>query len=91
MEIGAWSYIGPHCVIEAGSRIGRGSVVRAGTRVRGSFPDFAVLEGSPAQVVGDSRDGDETLLQRHPQCREHHAAWTAAPAPGPADDDTHRR
>ena len=48
-------------------------------------------EGSPAQVVGDSRDGDETLLQRHPQCREHHAAWTAAPAPGPADDDTHRR
>lgn len=91
VEIGAWSYIGPHCVIEAGSRIGRGSVVRAGTRVRGSFPDFAILEGSPAQVVGDSRDGDATLLQRHPQCREHHAAWTAAPAPGPADDDTHRR
>ena len=24
VEIGAWSYIGPHCVIEAGSRIGRG-------------------------------------------------------------------
>ncbi|NRT58175.1 acyltransferase [Sphaerotilus uruguayifluvii] len=90
VEIGPWSYIGPHCVIEAGTRLGRGTIVKAGTRVRGTFPDFAILEGSPAKVVGDSRDGDETLLQRHPQCREQHAAWAASPAPGAADDNEPR-
>jgi acetyltransferase-like isoleucine patch superfamily enzyme len=73
--IGAWSFIGPQVLIEAGSRLGRGSVVRAGSRVRGEFPDFAVLEGRPARVVGDSRDGDEALLQRHPQARAAHEAW----------------
>lgn len=73
--IGAWSFIGPQVLIEAGSRLGRGSVVRAGSRVRGEFPDFAVLEGRPARVVGDSRDGDEALLQRHPQTRAAYEAW----------------
>ncbi|MDQ5896312.1 MAG: hypothetical protein RLZZ592_2295 [Pseudomonadota bacterium] len=86
VEIGPWSYIGPHSVIEAGTRLGRGTIVRAGTRVRGVFPDFSILEGTPAKVVGDSRDGDATLLQRHPHCREQHAAWSGGLARPAADD-----
>jgi acetyltransferase-like isoleucine patch superfamily enzyme len=75
VHIGAYSFIGPHVLIEAGTRLGRGTLVRAGSVVRGEFPDFAVLDGSPAQVVGDSRQRDEALLQRHPEWRAHYDAW----------------
>jgi acetyltransferase-like isoleucine patch superfamily enzyme len=77
--IGAYSFIGPHSVIEAGSRLGRGTLVRAGSVVRGEFADFAVLEGRPAVVVGDSRAGDEALLVRHPELRAHYQAWAGPP------------
>jgi acetyltransferase-like isoleucine patch superfamily enzyme len=75
VHIGAYSFIGPHVLIEAGTRLGRGTLVRAGSVVRGEFPDFAVLDGRPAQVVGDSRQRDEALLQRHPELRTHYDAW----------------
>jgi len=75
VHIGAYSFVGPHVLIEAGSRLGRGTLVRAGSVVRGEFPDFAVLDGRPAQVVGDSRQRDEALLLRHPELRAHYDAW----------------
>jgi acetyltransferase-like isoleucine patch superfamily enzyme len=79
VQIGAYSFIGPHSLIEAGSRLGRGTLVRAGSVVRGEFADFAVLEGRPAVVVGDSREGDEALLVRHPELRAHYQAWAGPP------------
>ena len=75
IHIGAYSFIGPHSVIEAGTRLGRGTLVRAGSVVRGHFEDFAVLEGQPARVVGDTRTTDERLLQLHPECRATYDAW----------------
>jgi acetyltransferase-like isoleucine patch superfamily enzyme len=75
VHIGDWSFIGPHSLIEAHTRLGRGSIVCAGSFVRGDFPDFAVLDGRPARVVGDSRRADEKLLARHPQLRAHYEAW----------------
>lgn len=78
VHIGAYSFIGPQSVIEAGTRLGRGTLVRAGAVVRGAFPDFAVLDGRPARVVGDSRERDAALLQRHPELRAHYEAWAGS-------------
>lgn len=78
VHIGPWSFIGPHSLIEAGTRLGRGTLVCAGSVVRGEYPDFAVLRGNPAVVVGDTRDADEALLRQHPQAREHYEAWARA-------------
>jgi len=75
VHIGAYSFIGPHSLIEANTRLGRGTIVCAGSFVRGEFPDFAVLEGRPACVVGDSRRADEKLLARHPELQAHYDAW----------------
>lgn len=75
VEIGAWSFIGPHSLIEANSKLGRGTLVCAGTFVRGEFPPFAVLEGRPARVVGDTRQADDALLARHPELRRLRDAW----------------
>ena len=53
----------------------------AGSFVRGKFPDFAILEGRPARVVGDSRRADERALVRHPELQVLYDAWAVAPAP----------
>jgi acetyltransferase-like isoleucine patch superfamily enzyme len=75
VHIGAYSFIGPHALIEANTRLGRGTLVCAGSFVRGEYPEFVVLEGRPARVVGDSRRADESWLERHPELRVHHDAW----------------
>ena len=62
ISIGAHSFIGPHSTIEAGTQLGACCLVAAHSRVRGVVPDFAVLAGSPARVVGDVRDGDQAWL-----------------------------
>lgn len=71
VHIGAYSFIGPHCVIEANTRLGRGTLVRAGSVVRGRFDDFAVLQGNPARVVGDTRQADARWLDEHPDMADH--------------------
>ena len=81
IHIGAYSFVGPHCLIEANTRIGRGTLVCAGSFVRGTFPDFAILEGRPARVVGDSRRADERALVRFPELQVLYDAWALASAP----------
>ena len=61
--------------------LGRGTLVRAGSVVRGEFPDFAVLDGRPARVVGDTRAADAALLAAHPAWRPLREAWAGPPAP----------
>jgi len=75
VHIGAFSFIGPHSVIEPNTTLGKGCLVLSHSRVRGDFPDFAVIGGAPAVVVGDTRDGDAALLERHPAWRPHYEAW----------------
>jgi acetyltransferase-like isoleucine patch superfamily enzyme len=83
IHIGAYSFIGPHSLLEANTRLGRGTLVCAGSFVRGEYPEFAILEGRPARVVGDSRLADEQVLQRHPELRSLYEAWAAAPDDAP--------
>ncbi len=73
--VGAYSFIGPDSVVAPGTRIGRGVVVRAFSYVKGEVPDFAIVAGQPAQVVGDTRQADEAWLLQHPECRADYEAW----------------
>ena len=79
VEIGAFTFVGPHSLIEAGTRIGRGSLVCAGSFVRGLYPEFVILEGRPARVVGDSRTADAKALRRYPELQVLYDAWAATP------------
>ena len=83
VDIGPYCFIGPHSLIEAGSRLGRGCIVRAGSVLRGDYPAFAVIAGNPAVVVGDSREGDARWLASRPEWREHYQAWA-----GSVDEDS---
>lgn len=61
-RIGEWSFIGPHSTIAPGAGIGRGVLVRAHSYVAGPVQDFAIVQGQPARVIGDVRDGDRKWL-----------------------------
>ena len=87
VDIGAYCFIGPHSLIEAGSRLGRGCIVRAGSVLRGDYPAFSVIAGNPAVVVGDSRDGDARWLACRPELRQHHAAWAGSGVAAHAQGD----
>ena len=75
ITIGAHCFIGPHSVIEAGTTLGKGCLVTAGSRVRGTFADFAVIGGNPAQVVGDTRTQDARWLAAHPEYLPAYESW----------------
>lgn len=75
VEIGAYSFIGAHATLLPGTRLGKGSLVSAYSLVQGQFPDFAILAGQPAKVVGDTRHKDARLLRQHPELAAHYQAW----------------
>lgn len=76
VSIGKYSFIGPHSVIMPGSNIGKGSLVSAYSYVSGTFPEFAIIAGNPAKVVGDTRELDKKYLEDHPEVQEYYNAWT---------------
>ena len=75
ISIGAYAFIGPHSLIEAGATIGKGAVISAYSQVRGEVPDYAIMAGQPAVQIGDVREADAGWLARHPECRAHYEAW----------------
>jgi acetyltransferase-like isoleucine patch superfamily enzyme len=48
-------WIAANCIILPGSRIGRGSVIAAGSVVTGDIPPMVLAGGNPAKVVRDYR------------------------------------
>lgn len=73
--IGEYSFVGAHATLLPGTRLGRGSIVSAYSLVSGEHPDFAILAGQPAKVIGDTRRMDERLLREHPELMPHYLAW----------------
>lgn len=44
-------WVGSNCILLPGTRIGEGSVISAGSVVRGTIPPYSLVAGNPAQVV----------------------------------------
>jgi acetyltransferase-like isoleucine patch superfamily enzyme len=62
VKIGEYTFIGTSCVILAGTTIGKGCIVGAGSVVKGTFPDRSVIVGNPAKIVGDTENIDKKLF-----------------------------
>ena len=63
-------WIGSHVTLLAGTHVGRGAIVGAGSVVRGSVPPYAIVIGNPAKVVGFRFMPEEAELHEQKILRE---------------------
>lgn len=75
VSIGKYTFIGPHSIIMPGTNIGKGSLVSAYSYVKGDFPDFSIIAGNPATVVGDTRKMDADYLIQYPELKSFYDKW----------------
>lgn len=75
VSIGAYTYVGPHSTIMPGTRIGKGCLISAYSYVQGEFPDFSIIKGNPAVVVGSTKDRDAEYLENNPDLQRHYNEW----------------
>ena len=64
--IGKYSFIGANSIIMPNTTIGKGCIVAAFSYVSGNFPDFSIIAGNPAKVIGDVRKIDKRNLDKNP-------------------------
>jgi acetyltransferase-like isoleucine patch superfamily enzyme len=72
IEIGDFTFVGPHSVIMPNTKIGKGCIVSAFSYVKGEFPDGAVISGNPATIIKNVAEIDEPFLNEHPELRKHY-------------------
>lgn len=56
VEIGDYVFIGPRVIILPGVKIGKGAIVAAGAVVTSDVPDFAIVGGVPAKIIGERKN-----------------------------------
>lgn len=56
VEIGDYVFIGPRAIILPGVKIGKGAVVAAGAVVTKDVPDFVIVGGVPAKIIGERKN-----------------------------------
>lgn len=63
VEIGEYTFIGAHSLIMPGTKIGKGCIVSAYSFIQGEFPDYSVIKGIPATIVGNTKTIDKSLQE----------------------------
>jgi maltose O-acetyltransferase len=58
VEIGDYVFIGPRVIVLPGVKIGKGAVLAAGAVVTKDVPDFAIVGGVPAKIIGERKNRD---------------------------------
>lgn len=75
VEIGKYTFIGPHATIMPNTIVGKGCIISAYSLLRGDYPDFSIIAGNPATVIGSTKDKDMSFLEKHPELEEYYNEW----------------
>jgi acetyltransferase-like isoleucine patch superfamily enzyme len=68
--IGEYTFIGPYTLVLPNSKIGNGCIVKSHSVLSGEYPDYSIIEGNPAKVVGTTLDRDKKFLEKYPELNE---------------------
>ncbi len=63
VSIGEYCFIGAKAVIMPGVTIGKGCLIGAGSIVSKTIPDYSIVSGNPAEVIGDTRRLDRKYFK----------------------------
>jgi acetyltransferase-like isoleucine patch superfamily enzyme len=69
VEIGEYSYIGAHSIIMPGTKIGKGCIISGFSYVSGDVPDYSIMRGTPAKLIGNTQELDAKLLEQYPDLK----------------------
>jgi len=58
VEIDDYVFIGPRVIVLPGVKIGKGAVIGAGAVITKDVPDFAIVGGVPAKIIGERKNKD---------------------------------
>jgi acetyltransferase-like isoleucine patch superfamily enzyme len=76
ISIGKYSFIGSYSLIDPDVHLGMGSIVQAFSHVKkGTYPNFAILAGNPAVIIGDTRNIDAKYLANNNELKEYYNEW----------------
>lgn len=75
IKIGKFTFVGTGATITSGVTIGKGCIVGANSFVNTNLPDYAIVYGSPASIVGDTRDLDRQYLENNKQFQKYYNEW----------------
>ncbi|MBL57426.1 MAG: acetyltransferase [Flavobacteriales bacterium] len=70
VEIGDYTYVGPHVVITPNTKIGKGCIISAFSFVKGDIPDYSIVRGIPGEIIGTTKDIDNEFLKKYPDLEE---------------------
>lgn len=62
VSIGDYTFIAAGAVIMPGASIGKGCIIAAGSVVKGEIPDFSVVAGNPAKIIGNTGSFDKRYI-----------------------------
>ena len=62
VKIGKYSFIAGGCYIMPGVTIGKGCVIGVNSVVTKNVPDYAIMAGSPAKIIGSTLDVDKKFI-----------------------------
>ncbi|MFH6963241.1 acyltransferase [Flavobacterium plurextorum] len=63
VKIGEYSFIGSSSIILPGVTLGKNCIVAVGSVVKKSFPDYSIISGNPAKLIGNTKDLDSFLMR----------------------------
>lgn len=65
VEIGEYTFVGGGSAIMPGTKVGKGCVIGVNSVVTKDVPDYTIVAGAPAKIIGSTIDTDRVFFYNH--------------------------